>query len=668
MCHFKCHFSFRDLAIATRKIQTRFFLGCLASSYDLFIIASLLRLSLSDRAPGVICQIKDVIRPPATAAVAVTQINPLPHSFPYYPAPYHPSILEQKFGSFNPSPRRFSPQNGPHTSRSHPDYRGIPCTEAQGDSRSPAGNHMSQEPSAPHLPQTSHPNNKQSTGSSGDSRTLPPIKAQNDGTTSSPSPAAGPPHLPENTGNSTPATSSVHTQPPFKAIGMQNILNPPNRDKVHGYGGTEQVDVPSSSSTNTPYMSATSLSQSPSNKSLPSITPPTSVAYPSLAHPGPRHILNPRAPSLYSASNITRSVPNGTIDAKRSPFVTSVDRRAVSGPVSIMLPEVPGGLTLGFNPDVTGQQAPRSPPIRRMSGIAPQPGPMRERRLSGSGGPHPQSARSDSPSTSYSSYSRFSRTPPIPPSNVPTGQPTSYFASYNTSGPTTTFRMKEQYGAGNNGPGASSYPSMALDTDQGTIPVPVDILAASKVADEKRRRNATASHRFRQRRKEKERETSQNIAKLEHQIREIAEEREFYRMERDYFRNIACSGSNALQISPRPPSPRQVRLAQLGSSSSYGSSQWQGQEDPNATGRNTRRRTSNYTPTTAMVPQAMTQSAHTPFPQRPSLHPEHSEQRTRIAPGQSSPSHPSVSHGPHGQNPPSAYNKDWRGSQGPSKM
>ena len=527
---------------------------------------------------------------------------------------------------------------------------------------------MSQESSALRLSQTNYPSNKQPTTSSGGSRTLPPIKARGDGSTNSPSLVAGPLRVQDDIRKPTPTTSSVQPQAPFKAIGMQNILNPPNHDKVQGNGGSEQADVPSSSSTNTPYMSTTSLSQSPSNTSLPSITPPTSVSFPLLGHQGSRHVLNPRAPSLYSASNITRSVPSATIDAKRSPFVTSVDNRTVSGPGGIMLPEAPSGLSLGYNPDATGQRGPRSPPPRRMSAIAPQTGPVMERRLSGSGGPLLQSTRSDSPSTSYSSYSRFSRTPPIPPTNAPTGQPTSYFASYNTSGPTPTFHIKDQYGSSNNGPGASSYPSMAMDTDHGMIPVPVDILAASKVADEKRRRNATASHRFRQRRKEKERETSQNIAKLEHQIRDIAEEREFYRMERDYFRNVACSGSNASQIAPRPPSPRQVRLAQIGSSSSYSSSQWQGQEDSGANGRNTRRRTSNYTPTTAMVPQAMTQSTQSPFPPGPPLHPEHAEPRTRVAPAHSPPGHPSVPHGLHGPNPPPAYNRDWRGNQGPGKM
>ena len=59
---------------------------------------------------------------------------------------------------------------------------------------------------------------------------------------------------------------------------------------------------------------------------------------------------------------------------------------------------------------------------------------------------------------------------------------------------------------------------MTVEAENGPVEVPINVQAASKVADEKRKRNATASYRFRQRRKERESETSQNISKLEDQI------------------------------------------------------------------------------------------------------------------------------------------------------
>ncbi len=80
------------------------------------------------------------------------------------------------------------------------------------------------------------------------------------------------------------------------------------------------------------------------------------------------------------------------------------------------------------------------------------------------------------------------------------------------------------------------YQLMTLDTDHGPIQVPVEVQGASKVADEKRKRNATASHRFRQRRKD-------IIAKLELQLRATTEERDSYQEQAAYFSTVACSTS-----------------------------------------------------------------------------------------------------------------------------
>ena len=148
---------------------------------------------------------------------------------------------------------------------------------------------------------------------------------------------------------------------------------------------------------------------------------------------------------------------------------------------------------------------------------------------------------------------------------------------------------------------------MTLDTENGPIQVPVDVQAASKVADEKRKRNATASHRFRQRRKEKERETSQNISKLETQLREMEEERDYYRGERDYFRNVASRipGPGQAHLLPRPLSPKQRRQASMGGAIPFGDMQFQGSENGNRNaGRNTRRRTSSYVPPSGPPPQS----------------------------------------------------------------
>lgn len=82
---------------------------------------------------------------------------------------------------------------------------------------------------------------------------------------------------------------------------------------------------------------------------------------------------------------------------------------------------------------------------------------------------------------------------------------------------------------------AVGHPVMRLETVQGPIHIPVDVKSASKVAGEKRKRNATASHRFRQLRKKKDRETSE-------QIHRLVEERDYYRDAVAYYLRVAESG------------------------------------------------------------------------------------------------------------------------------
>ena len=183
----------------------------------------------------------------------------------------------------------------------------------------------------------------------------------------------------------------------------------------------------------------------------------------------------------------------------------------------------------------------------------------------------PQSAsQRDSPSTQYSSYSQFSQTESaIGPPIVSTGQ-LQYSPSNPSSGPSSSMLQlppsaKALEVSTSRTAAQSQYQLMVLETGRGPIQVPVDVQAASKVADEKRQRNATASHRFRQRRKEKERDTSENIAKLEAQVRETEKERDHYRTERDHFRDLAFR--HRLPVAPRPRTPKRQRHAAINGAS-----------------------------------------------------------------------------------------------------
>ncbi|KAF2148740.1 hypothetical protein K461DRAFT_271358 [Myriangium duriaei CBS 260.36] len=110
----------------------------------------------------------------------------------------------------------------------------------------------------------------------------------------------------------------------------------------------------------------------------------------------------------------------------------------------------------------------------------------------------------------------------------------------------------------------NSYQMMTLQTSSGTMQVPVDIQAASKIADEKRRRNAGASARFRERRKRKEVESSAAIARLELQVKELSEDLDYYRQERDYFAEALLQTPGGDHHFPRPvTSPRLHRRSHI---------------------------------------------------------------------------------------------------------
>lgn len=108
----------------------------------------------------------------------------------------------------------------------------------------------------------------------------------------------------------------------------------------------------------------------------------------------------------------------------------------------------------------------------------------------------------------------------------------------------------------------NAYRLLKLETDQGSIDIPVDLMGASRQADEKRRRNAGASARFRQRKKDKESASTREIDDMRQQIHELGEDAEFYRQERDYLVGALYNTVEGERHFPRRPSPRQYRSVQ----------------------------------------------------------------------------------------------------------
>ncbi|KAH0558389.1 hypothetical protein GP486_004953 [Trichoglossum hirsutum] len=320
-------------------------------------------------------------------------------------------------------------------------------------------------------------------------------------------------------------------------------------------------------------------------------TPPPSTH----THPGTlgRRILTPRSPGLRAASMGRPSI-SGLISVQQSPFLPR------SGGVYPMEHGVSGAPELPPVPTPPAVQQPHSASSYGFPPVAPTP-PIPSRRASSVALQMAQS-QAASPSTSYSSFSQPSHTSPashfrpLASQELQTAYPhPSQFSSRGThqgSGRSTGSPPESSYSSAPGSWQQNKYQLYFGSGEQGSIPVPVDIHAASKQADEKRKRNAGASARFRARRKEKEREASHTIAKLEQQIRELTEERDLFRIERDfyhsernYFRSLLYGTPQQQQqqqqqqghLPPRPISPRlrsnrQVQYVSVGAPTS--SSPW----------------------------------------------------------------------------------------------
>ncbi|KAI9762765.1 MAG: hypothetical protein M4579_000117 [Chaenotheca gracillima] len=477
--------------------------------------------------------------------------------------------------------------------------------------RSPIPGHFSHSPQESSVPKRPH----ESSQTRGDEVTL---ETSND--PSEPRPELLPPINPLR--RSTTPTTTTTEAGSSRSLHVHNILNPTYSDTTeprHDGHRTGRRSRSPPSTTATPSQRSSSLSRPHETEASHSVTrhvlTPSSSAgrdSESGAPPRePRRILTPKSLSSLPVSTLGRLSFPGTINAQESPFLSSQGRPYTGemGPVQIpegviLTDHHTGGRGSGM-PYGYVTSAPSPPPGSRRTSLGPMPAP------------HSQSA---SPSTSYSSFSQQSQTSPAPQHGL---HPVS------ASGIGPPFGFSPQTGSGPHGqmpktsyrPSSDSMPQggvqlWTLSTEHGPIQVPVDVQAASKMADDKRKRNAGASARFRQRRKEKEREASQTISKLEQQMRDLAEERDFYRQERDYFRRMVSSSPSHGQQTPRPPSPRLRRTSREESSvDPQNHDQWR-DPGPNEAERNTRRRTDAYPPGPAYsLPPPNTMVAPSQMPQ-----------------------------------------------------
>lgn len=362
-----------------------------------------------------------------------------------------------------------------------------------------------------------------------------------------------------------PPTSTVegYRQVPSR-VGVHAILNPSEAEKTSSSprlgGGTAQslsLTRPSS------YQGSPFSTAKHGLDSIPTDSPPQETK-PAQTHPS-RRILTPRSPRAVSMGGRAPA----TINAQQTPFLSSRGRVYTADPAT---PEVPP------LPRASPQNPYNYPPtadtdLRRRASVA---------TLSASQRAPPSHSTSPTPSVT-SSYSGSGATQAEPRHTFGTQQTQPYYpgssfgASIPGGSPTQAasgaegpYNQERIFVSSSSGPGqASSTRMLPMNTDLGQFYIPVDVQAASRVADEKRARNAGASARFRERRKAKEQQASSNIQRLEQQSRDLErkliaaeQERDFYRNERDRFRDIIYRNpATREQAMAAPPSPRLNRPA-----------------------------------------------------------------------------------------------------------
>jgi hypothetical protein len=380
--------------------------------------------------------------------------------------------------------------------------------------------------------------------------------------------------------------------PPSRPLSMPNILNPSHDDDQT----LLQMQPPSSSGRPLSPVQTAAAPLPPIAK-RPTQASPTVEPTRAFSGQTERRILTPKSPGLKASSlGGPRSLGLGPYATSQSPLMRGENRMYTGEPGSNRISELPP-----FPPPT---------PLARSSNAYPQmteSAPGQPRRPSTGRSAFATStaqAQGESPSTSHSSYSHFSQSSPILRYGASTQQHASSFQSGSGRQPVSLppGQSATNLGEGHYDISRGSY-GISIPTEGGQmlLPVEVDVEQASKTANEKRKRNAGASARFRQRRKEKEREASQTISSLERNLRGLEEERNHYRSERDFFRDLYARQLGPAQLPQRPLTPR----AQIVSRPSIGDTppQWRdiSREASEPLPRNLRRRTSSY-PTTFPAP------------------------------------------------------------------
>ncbi|KAH0346660.1 hypothetical protein KCU83_g7169, partial [Aureobasidium melanogenum] len=385
-----------------------------------------------------------------------------------------------------------------------------------------------------------------------------------------------------------------------RSVTLPSVLNPVTDEasmSTQRRRKADEIDSPHDRVPTLPPLGPTSqgpasLSRPGSNTPLPLLTEPLTSA--------PRRMLTPKSPLRRAISLSHLNPPNGVMDAQQNPF-----------PVS------PRSRPYAVQPGTSG-----APPLPGPPAISyAHQGYMQSNPLTRTASPESGSAQrySASPSPDYSAYDQTS------PGEAHASGYLSVSDAHRARGlsmtpGTSAPHVSESYHVGLNGSGSNSVQMMTLKTTEGDVRFPVDVQAASRVADEKRRRNAGASARFRERRKRKEMEASQTIARLEQQVKDMTEDADFYRQDRDILASIVSQFPGGREHLPRPQSPRTRRNGSGPGQTNQGHYAEVQKHSPEPI-RNVRKRGDSPIPQTYV--QAPTQSHAPPPPPPNTLMPQH---------------------------------------------
>ncbi|CAD0093515.1 unnamed protein product [Aureobasidium mustum] len=420
----------------------------------------------------------------------------------------------------------------------------------------------------------------------------------------------------------TPVSPSVP-----RSVTLPSVLNPVTDEtsmSIQRRRKADEIDSPLDRAPTLPPLGATSqgptsLSRPGSNTPLPLLTEPLTSA--------PRKMLTPKSPLRRAISLSHLNPPNGVVDAQQNPFPVSPRSRPYAvQPGTSGAPPLPAPPAISYAHQGYMQT---NHPIRTVS---PESGSAQR--------------YSASPSPDYSAYDQTS------PGEAHASGYLSVSDAHRARGLSMTPsasapHVSDSYHVGLSGSGSNSVQMMTLKTTEGDVRFPVDVQAASRVADEKRRRNAGASARFRERRKRKEMEASQTIARLEQQVKDMTEDADFYRQDRDVLASIVSQFPGGREHLPRPQSPRARRNGSGSAQTNQGHYAEAQRHSPEPI-RNVRKRGDSPVPQTYVQAAAQSQAPPPPPPANTMMaqhhiQPHHNQMPARTAQVSSLPP-PSMAH------------------------